>query len=122
MQSLDGADTGCYCVETESGTIYEVDLDNHTLARRPPPESAGSVTLRRDSDRVMLLAVHTCKIGECAVFLIDLRLRDVEFTARRSTVVRRIDALGAGLDDAVLNADFERLVTDWDRVRPVADG
>ena len=121
MQSLDGVSTGCYCVETGSGTVYEVDLDNHTLARRPPPDSAGSAALRRDRDRVILLAVHTCRIGECAVFLIDLRLRDVEFTARRSTVVRRIDALGAGLDDAVINADFEQLVTDWDGVAPGAD-
>ena len=121
MQSLDGVSTGCYCVETVSGTVYEVDLDNHTLARRPLPDSAGSGTLRRDRDRVILLAFHTCRIGESAVFLIDLRLQNVEFTARRSTVVRRIDPLGAGLDDAVLNADFEQLVTDWDGVAPGAD-
>jgi len=118
MRSLDGVTTGCFLVTTASGSAYEIDLDNHTLARRPAAEADESVPLRRDLDRVTLLAVETCQIGERAVFLIDLRLRGVEFTARRTTAVRRIDALGTGLDDAVINAEFQDLLTDWGDVTP----
>ena len=114
MESLDGVSQGRYAVFTESGTVYELDMGNHTLARRPDKDAQEPNPLRRDQDRVTLLAVRTCHIGERAVFLIDLRFQGVEFTARRTTPVWRIEVLGAGLDDTGINAEFDDLVAGWD--------
>lgn len=118
MESLDGISEGCYLVTTASGTQYEVDLDQHTLARRPDHGADKPNQLRRDRERVALLAVKSCWIGEPAVFLIDLRLRGVVFTARRTTVVRSIEVLPSQFDNMVLDAEFDALVTGWDELPP----
>jgi len=120
MESLDGVSEGCYIVKTESGSVYEVDLDNRTLSRLPNDHAADPNPLRRDRDRVRLLAVENCRVGQRGVFLIDLQLRDVVFTKRRSTAVQGVEALGSGLDDTVVTAEFNELVVDWDDIRPTA--
>ena len=120
MESLDGISEGCYLVTMASGTQYEVDLDTHALVRRPNHAADEPNPLRRDQDRLKLLAVDTCCIGERAIFLIDLRLRDVMFTARRTTAVLSIEVLGSGSHDAVMNEEFDDLITGWDELPPAA--
>ncbi len=120
MESLDEISEGRYRVATASGTQYEVDLDRHTLARRPDCASAEPNYFRRDLELVKLLSVETCRIGECALFLIDLQLRGVAFTARRSTEVWSIELLPPGADNAALIAEFDDLIAGWGELPPGA--
>ena len=120
MESLDGISEGCYLVTTASGTQYEVDLDTHALVRRPNHAADEPNPLRRDQDRLRLIAVETCCIGKRAIFLIDLRLRGVVFTARRTTAVLSIEALGSRSHDAAMNEEFDDLIAGWDGNPPAA--
>jgi hypothetical protein len=73
-------------VHTESGSIYELDLDNSTVQRLP---SQGAAQLREDANAVPLLALRPPRVGEPMVMLIDVRSDGIE-TLRCTTPVINI--------------------------------
>jgi hypothetical protein len=83
---------GRYLVLTASGSLYEIDLDQKTLCRRPSPGDLSQDTLRRDGQNVELLELRECTVGRRMIVVIDLRWERVPSTTRVSTPVIVITA------------------------------
>lgn len=54
-------------IETESGSLYKVDLDAMTLTRLP---NGGGQDMRKDGEAVPLLFVDELVVGRGAIFVI----------------------------------------------------
>lgn len=98
METLMDASTGRYLVTTISGSRYLIDLDGSTLKRLPAFDLALDRSLRRDGQDIHIVAIKDCTVGREMQLIVDLRLPGVFATKRRSTEVRRIEALGEDID------------------------
>lgn len=105
---------GCWVVTTVSGSVYEVDLDNSTLTRRPSDRVHGLNPMRRDGDPLRIIGIVALAVGRPALFLVDLDLRGVACRRRVTTTVVSIDSVGPGVGSASLIAEFTDLVGAWD--------
>lgn len=74
-------------VYTESGTIYEIDLEAMQV-RRLLQGDAGE--LRRDGQQMKLLSLHRVLVSHPMVMLLDLR-EDGVATIRTTSPVTRIE-------------------------------
>lgn len=83
ISSLEGMVGGCWRVETQSGSVYQVDLDGRTL-RRVNDEYA----LRRDGEVLRLHRVLACEVGEDGHFAIQVV--DDAVTFRLTTTILSI--------------------------------
>lgn len=114
MKTLIGVTEGCWVVTTASASVYEVDLDNLTLTRRPSDQVHGRSSLRRDGDPLRIIGIVALTVGRPAIFHVDLEHRGVASTRRVTTTVVSIDSVGAGVGSASLIAEFAVLVEAWD--------
>jgi hypothetical protein len=100
MESLSGTSKGCYIVVTASGSRYEVNLGARTLARRPSQSRIPPDQIQSNDFRFMLIGIDTCRLGERAIFQIELRIHDYVYTTLTTTAVRSIQECRARPDDA----------------------
>jgi hypothetical protein len=114
VKTLIGVAEGCWVVTTASASVYEVDLDNSTLTRRPSDRAQGKSPLRRDGDPLRILGIVALTVGRPAIFHVDLEHSGVASTRRVTTTVVSIDSVGPGVGSASLIAEFADLVKAWD--------
>lgn len=100
MEELIDTDSGTYRIRTATGSHYLLDLDGRTLTRlraavEMAPDYAGMepAELRRDGEQLDLHRVITCRVGERAVFVIQLREDPSAVTVRDTSEVQAIVAL-----------------------------
>ena len=98
--------TGSFLIRTRTGSEYVVDLDNHTMLRKPDLTVTDAVSMRRDADPVLLLAIAYAAVGHSGYFLVDLNVKDVAATTRITSPIVSIElipedttALDAALTD-----------------------
>lgn len=89
MDTLMDSTTGAYRVATATST-YEIDLNRMVLRRNPRTEDTDGALLRRDDERITLVAVIECTVGHPMELLIDLHVVGVKFTTRHSSPVLTI--------------------------------
>lgn len=99
-EHLDNTDTGVWRIRTATGSWYLLDLKLRTLTRlrsaaAPEPEFAGleAAQLRRDGEQLDLHSVVACRVGERAVFVIQVGGDPSVVTVRDTSPVREIMAL-----------------------------
>lgn len=102
MDTLNDMEYGRYLVTTVSGSRYVLDLTKFTMRRMPAMDMAQDRSLRRDGEIVDLLRVKDCTVGRPMHLILNLRLRGVMATSRRSTDVESIQPLADERDLAVL--------------------
>lgn len=107
IEELRDTDTGAYRIRTGTGSYYLLDLDGRTLTRlraavEMAPDFAGMepAELRRDGEQLDLHSVIACRMGERAVFVIQLREDPSVVTVRDTSQVQEILAL-SGLSEEI---------------------
>lgn len=100
IEELGNTDTGSYRLRTGTGSHYLLDLDGRTLTRlgaavEMAPEFVGMepAELRRDGEQLDLHSVIVCRVGERAVFVLQLREDPSVVTVRNTSLVQEIMAL-----------------------------
>lgn len=100
IEELIDTDSGTYRIRTATGSHYLLDLDRRTLTRlraavEVAPEYAGMAPaeLRRDGEQLELHRVITCRAGDRAVFIVQLREDPSVVTVRDTSQVQEIVAL-----------------------------
>lgn len=91
--SLDGVKWAKYRVTTASGSVYDLDLDDGSFTRLPAMDMAMNRYLRRDGEKVDVLTLVRCRVGQPAVLIIDLHWPGVPATLRQTTDVADIRPL-----------------------------
>jgi hypothetical protein len=91
MDTLMDSVSGCYLVQTFSGSTYVVDLDRMTLLRRRASGVVGVEIseLRRDDEPIRLIQIVECTVLRQPIFLLDLVPGLV--TVRQPTMVLSIE-------------------------------
>ena len=98
MDKLTPRTRGLWSVETVSGSIYLLDLDNRVVSRQAETGAGDSNSLRRDGDPVKLFRLQQCEVGDNMVLFLDLNVPGIDFTTRISTSVIRIERIRVPLD------------------------
>lgn len=100
IEELRNTDTGAYRIRTGAGSYYLLDLDARTLTRlraavEMAPDFAGMepAELRRNGEQLDLHSVFACRVGERAVFALQLRDDPSVVTVRVTSQVQEILAL-----------------------------
>ena len=92
MDQLTNRSRGLWSIETISGSIYQLDLDNRVLLRQADP-FAEEGTLRRDGDPIQLIQLVHCEVGDRMLLLVNLSVPGVVCTTGISTTVLRIEGV-----------------------------
>jgi hypothetical protein len=94
-QELRNDDAGRYLMVTATGSHYVLDLTARTVQRKMAATAplvdfldAGFSKLRRDGETVELLMIERCKVGESAVYFLQIRQDHVPTERTTSSVVR----------------------------------
>lgn len=78
-----------WTVETESGTVYHLDLAHKVLRRAGGTEAS---ELRRDGAEIRIIAMTEPVVGKCWRLVLDLGLDTGALTTRVTTAVVGIEA------------------------------
>ena len=91
--------TGCWLVQTASGTVHILDFVSGNVTRMRAAEDSEPdfemADLRLDGDPVPLLAIARCQAGQPLVMVLQVRDDDVQ-TVRQTTPVLCIRRLPKG--------------------------
>ena len=99
VDQLTPGSRGFWSIETISGSVYLLDLDNRAVQRQASNVNRGG-TLRRDGDSVHLLRRYHCQVDGMPLFL-NLRIPGIDFLAWISTAVLHISGMRVPLDRAI---------------------
>ncbi|TFC38980.1 hypothetical protein [Cryobacterium sp. TMT2-14] len=100
MSTLMDEVTGRFRIQTQSGSIYLLDLDRHEMCRFPATDDPDrDHNLRRDGSPIRLLRIIECSINRSMHLLIDLAVPGVDATTRRTTPVTTIERATPNLDN-----------------------
>lgn len=99
MQSLTSYSVGVWSVQTVTGTTYLLDLDNMLVVRRSDLSASDDSILRRDGAPISLIRLQHCEVGDRMVLVLDLQVPEVDFTARTSSTVLRIEWVDARFEE-----------------------
>lgn len=99
MEALSSYSVGVWSVQTVTGTTYLLDLNNMLVVRQSDLTAGDDSILRRDGDPMSLVRLHHCEVGDSMVLLLDLRVAEVDFTARISSTVLRIEWVDARFEE-----------------------
>jgi hypothetical protein len=77
-------------VTTETGSVYEFDLENMLTRRLTKNNFTGEAKLRKDDTRVPLVTIPEIEVGRGMIFVISLREDDV-VTTRYTSHVTSVD-------------------------------
>ena len=93
MDQLTISSRGLWSIETISGNTYLLDLDSRLVLREADRFATEHGTLRRDGNRIRLIQLLHCEVGEHMLLVVNLSVPDVLCTTRVSTTVLRIESV-----------------------------
>jgi hypothetical protein len=96
LETLVDRRTGSYLISTLSGSRQILNLDRRTTCRVPRPDESGRSTLRDDNEEIDIVQIGVCEVGRAMILLVNLHIRGVEFTYRRTSPVLAIEHLDLG--------------------------
>ncbi|MBC7596761.1 MAG: hypothetical protein H7288_23025 [Kineosporiaceae bacterium] len=99
MKALSSYFVGLWSVQTVTGTTYLLDLDNMLAVRRSDLSAGDDCILRPDEAPISLIRLQHCEMGDPMVLLLDLQVPEVDFTARISSTVPRIEWVDAQFEE-----------------------
>ena len=98
LTTLTDISTGTYLVSTHSGARYFLDLDRMTVIRVPHSDDTAGWSLLRDADKIQVIALGECNVGEPFLLMLDL-LPGFDFTRCVTTPVVSIDKIDSDPSD-----------------------
>ena len=78
----------------------DLDLDNMLVVRQSDLSAGDDSILRRDGDPMSIVRLHHCEVGDSMVLFLDLHFTEVDFTARISSTVLRIEWVDARFEES----------------------
>lgn len=93
MLSLAETSSGCFRIVTATDTVYEVDLDQRSLLRRPARGFEMPGLMLQDEAPVTLLHVLACAVGAQGRFIVDLHQFSVRVTTWTTAPVLAISQI-----------------------------
>lgn len=76
-------------IKTESGSIYEYDVEGKTLFRLPTEDVKPWTELRRDKEKIEVIEAADIEVGQSAIFILNLRGDGIP-TVRMTSLVTEV--------------------------------